>query len=148
MGPLQRIAEAYVPYRVYRAHYEVGRTQHSHFFALDAVSGGLDLFQFPCLPTERDLVTVQTRNCLSPSLQLAQAHALLHEKVLRVIFQRGFFKLRDPKLEIAPNLAEFHVPYWLAFHGRNVLHCRVLDAVRRRIEGAKASALFEEWLAA
>jgi hypothetical protein len=28
------------------------------------------------------------------------------------------------------------------------LRCRVLDAVRRRVEGAKASALFEGWLAA
>jgi len=28
------------------------------------------------------------------------------------------------------------------------LRCRVLNAVRRRMEGAKASALFESWLAA
>jgi hypothetical protein len=41
-----------------------------------------------------------------------------------------------------------HVPYWLGFYGNAALRCRVLNAVRRRMEGAKASALFESWLAA
>jgi hypothetical protein len=41
-----------------------------------------------------------------------------------------------------------HVPYWLGFYGNAAARCRVLNAVRRRIEGAKASALFESWLAA
>jgi hypothetical protein len=41
-----------------------------------------------------------------------------------------------------------YLPYWLAFYGDETPRCRVMDAVRRRIEGAKASAFFEEWLAA
>jgi len=28
------------------------------------------------------------------------------------------------------------------------VRCRVIDALRRRVEGAKASAFFEHWLAA
>jgi hypothetical protein len=41
------------------------------------------------------------------------------------------------------------MPYWLGFYGADgALRCRVLDAVRRRMEGAKARALFEHWLAA
>jgi hypothetical protein len=67
---------------------------------------------------------------------------------LRVVFQQGFFKLREPKLEIVPESPDLHLPYWLGFYGNKVLRCRVMDAVRRRIEGAKASAFFEEWLAA
>jgi hypothetical protein len=68
---------------------------------------------------------------------------------LRVIFQQGFFKLRSGKLEAERLRGELYVPYWLGFYGTpEDLRCRVLDAVRRRIEGAKASALFEHWLAA
>ena len=44
---------------------------------------------------------------------------------------------------------ELYLPYWLAFtEGNGAAKCRVMDAVRRRIEGAKASFFFEEWLAA
>ena len=73
----------------------------------------------------------------------------MRDKVLRVIFQQGFFKLRRIKLETEQLPGEIHLPYWLGFYGTpEDLRCRVLDAVRRRIEGAKVSALFEQWLAA
>ena len=147
-GPLQRIAEAYVPYWLYRVQYNMGRVAHSSLFAMDAVNGSLDLFNFPKVPTASDLVSMHTRNSIAPSLQKADAEAALRPKVLRVIFQQGFFKVRDLKLEIAPEPLELHIPYWLGFYGNAVLRCRVLNAVRRRMEGAKASALFESWLAA
>ena len=147
-GPLRRIAEAYVPYSLYRVNYNMGRTAHSSLFAIDAVNGSLDLFIFPRVPAGDQLVTVQTRNLLKPSLQCQQSETLLREKVLRAIFQQGFFKLRDLNLEIIPESADLHIPYWLAFYGNRVLRCRVMDAVRRRIEGAKASQFFEQWLAA
>jgi hypothetical protein len=121
---------------------------HSSLFAIDAVSGSLDLFVFPRLPGDNQLVTVRTRNRLTPSLERQQSETLLREKVLRAIFQQGFFKLRDLKLEIVQEPMELYVPYWLAFYGNRVLRCRVMDAVRRRIEGAKASHFFEQWLAA
>jgi hypothetical protein len=42
-----------------------------------------------------------------------------------------------------------HLPYWLGFYASGgIVRCRVMDAVRRRVEGAKASAFFEQWLAA
>jgi hypothetical protein len=147
-GPLQRIADVYVPYWLYRVRYNIGRAAHSTLFAMDAVNGSLDLFTFPRVPDQGDLATVQTRNRIAPSLQRSFAEAALRQKVLRVIFQQGFFKIRDLKLEIAPEPLELHVPYWLAFYGNAILRCRVMDAVRRRIEGAKASAFFERWLAA
>jgi hypothetical protein len=147
-GPLRRIADVYVPYWLYRVQYRIGRAAHTSLFAMDAVNGSLDLFTFPRIPAANDLVSIQTRNRIVPSLQQACAEAALRQKVLRVIFQQGFFKLRDLKLEVAPEAIELHVPYWLGFYGNTTLRCRVMDAVRRRIEGAKASALFEGWLAA
>src|SRR5207249_3904687 len=79
-GPLQRLADVYVPYHLYRVRYEM----------------------------------------------------------------RG-----APKLECARLPLELHMPYWLGLYGSDkALRCRVLDAVRRRMEGAKANAFFEHWLAA
>ena len=148
-GPLQRIAEAYVPYRGYRVQYNMAGVEHSRFFALDAVTGSLDLFEFPETPHGEQLLAVQTRNSLPSSLSPAEAEKLLREKSLRVIFLQGFFKLRGGRINVAREGPEFYIPYWLGFHGTaNMVRCRVLDAVRRRIEGAKATALFEQWLAA
>jgi hypothetical protein len=147
-GPLQRIADVYVPYSLYRVQYNMGRAAHSTLFAIDAVNGSLDLFTFPSVPDGKDLVSLYTRNHVPPLLPHSSAESLLRQKVLRVIFQQGFFKVRELNLQITLELMELHVPYWLGFYGNTVVRCRAMDAVRRRIEGGKASALFETWLAA
>ncbi len=148
-GPLQRIAEAYVPFWIYQVRYEIGRARKTRFFALDAVHGSLDLFEFPRVPSDNELVTIETRNQLMPRLQQDAAEEFLRMKVLRVLFQQGIFKLRALKVEIERMPVELHLPYWLAFYGSaETTKCRVMDAVRRRIEGAKARSFFEEWLAA
>jgi hypothetical protein len=148
-GSLQRIADAYIPFRIYRVRFPAAGAQRTHLFALDAVDGSLDLFEFPAPPGDAETVTVSTRNHPPPALSEPRSLVLLRDKVLRVIFQQGFFKLRNVKLEIEQLPGEIHLPYWLGFYGtQEDLRCRVLDAVRRRIEGARASALFEQWLAA
>jgi len=148
-GPLQRIADAYVPCWIYRVRYQPGRAMQTRLFALDAVDGSLDLFEFPRLPGPQEFLYMETRNFLRPSLTEARAEELLREKVLRVIFQQGFFKLRAGGLDVVREPLELHLPYWLGFYGgRRAVRCRVMDAVRRRVEGAKASAFFEQWLAA
>jgi hypothetical protein len=146
---MQRIADVFVPFWIFRARYELGRTIHTRIFALDAVDGSLDLFEFPQVPQSDQLVRLETRNFLRPALSETQAEVHLREKVLRLIFQQGFFKVRDPKIEVVRESLELHVPYWLGFYGhQREVRCRVMDAVRRRMEGAKAAAFFEEWLAA
>jgi hypothetical protein len=148
-GPLQRIATAYVPFWVYQVRYEIGRARKTRLFALDAVRGTLDLFEFPRVPPDNELVTIETRNQLLPRLQPDAAEELLRMKVLRVLFQQGFFKLRALKVDLERIPGELHLPYWLAFYGSDeTAKCRVMDAVRRRIEGSKARSFFEEWLAA
>jgi len=148
-GPLERVADAYVPYHLYTVRYRERAKDCIRRFALDAVEGSLDLFEFPKPPEERDFVIIETRNRLNAGIEGARADDLLKEKVLRVLFQRGFFRMSDPRLEVAREPVEMHVPYWLGFHqARGHVRCRVMDAVRRRIEGGKARALFENWLAA
>ncbi len=145
-GPLRRIAGAYVPYFLYRVKFAGAPAR---LFAIDAVDGSLDLFEFPRIPGEQELLALDGRNRLKATLTEERAAEILRDKVLRVMFQRGFFKIRDAGLEITPLRFELHLPYWLGFHERDgSVRCRVMDAVRRRIEGAKASAFFEQWLAA
>ncbi len=116
---------------------------------MDAVDGSLDLFEFRAVPQDDELVTVQTRNCLAGTLSEKQAKEVLRDKVLRIVFQQGFFKMCNASLEMEALPGEIHLPYWLGFYGAsNALRCRAMDAVRRRIEGAKASTFFEQWLAA
>jgi len=148
-GRLQKIGDAYVPFRLYRVRYLMNKEKVGRIFAMDAVDGSLDLFEFRTPPREDEMVIVQTRNCLSAAIAEEQALEILRDKVLRIVFQQGFFKLRTASLEMEALSGEIHLPYWLAFYGpSNRLRCRVMDAVRRRLEGAKASTFFEQWLAA
>jgi hypothetical protein len=147
-GPLRRIADVYVPFFVYTVRYRMNTGECRRIFALDAVNGSLDLFQFPEPPGASKLASVISRNVLAASLPEVRAEDLLRQKVLRLIFQQGFFKVRDPQLQIQREAALLYIPYWLGFYSNGVARCRVLDAVRRRFEGAKASAFFEQWLAA
>lgn len=147
LGPLQRVAQVFVPFYLYRVDYDLGREHQARLFAIDAVEGSLDLFEFPAPPKPDELVQLETRNALPANLGDDAAQDLLREKVLRVIFQQGFFKLRDANLTTNRTPLELHFAYWLAFYGKNTVRCRVLDATRGKIEGAKASALFESWLA-
>ena len=148
-GTLERIADAYVPYQFYEVSYVMARAPQTRLFAMDAVDGSLDLFEFPHLPLEPQTLVLETRNRLEPSLADANADELLREKVLRVIFQQGFFKVREASLNFSRKADIVHLPYWLGFYSSGeIVRCRVMDAVRRRIEGAKASAFFEQWLTA
>src|SRR5260370_34536138 len=123
--------------------YEVGEGIEDLLLGMDAVDGWLDLFEFPRLPGPRELLSIETRNFLPPSLTEARAEELLREKVLRLIFQQGFFKLHQPGLAILREPVALHLPYWLGLYGaRGAVRWRVIDALRRRVEGAKASAFF------
>ena len=147
-GPLRRLADIYVPFSFYTVRYQMGKGRLRRVFAADAVNGSLDLFEFPRLPEGGQFLDILTRNVIPVSLPESRAGDLLRDKVLRLIFQQGFFRLRDPQLEITREPASTHIPYWVGFYGSTFVKCRALDAVRRRFEGAKASAFFEEWLAA
>jgi hypothetical protein len=145
-GPLRRMAEVYVPYFLFRVQCGNARPR---LLAMDAVEGSLDLFEFPRVPKDGEFQAFRDHNRLKVALGEEQAADLLRDKALRIIFQQGFFRLRDAHLEISRVSCELHLPYWLGFYGReSSVRCRVMDAVRRRIEGAKASAFFEHWLAA
>lgn len=148
-GPLRSVADVYIPFRLYEVDIANAGKRDHRLLALDAVAGTLDLFAFDDLAAAQETVPVETRNCPPPQLEDHRACELLAERVRRMIFQTGFFRVRDLSIEVRPLPVEFHVPYWVGFYGRGErARLTVLDAVRCSREGAKASALVSEWLAA
>jgi hypothetical protein len=146
-GRLRQLASAYLPFRLY--HVEVVNRGASKFafYGADTVSGQLDLYEFGAEPAETDLVTVTTRN--APVARLAEPLALelLENRVRRAVFQTGFFGVRGLAIRARALDVEFHVPYWLGFFGNGErATLQAMDAVRRTFEGAKARAVFSDWL--
>jgi len=147
IGRLRQVAEAHVPFGVYRVSYEDGRRIRTRLLAMEQVAGLMDLYEFDEEPREEGLAAVRTRNILEARLGEREAEERLREKVLRLIFQRGFFRAGLPRMQMERVRRAVYVPYWLGFYGEDGgLRCRAMDAVRRRMEGAKATELFEGWL--
>jgi hypothetical protein len=145
--PLRRVAEAYLPFRLYEVDVVNRGVVSRSLYAADGVSGALDLYHFDHVPDGAALVTLETRNCAAFRLDESQGRAALESKVRRAVYQAGFFRVRDLEIVIHPTAHSFFVPYWLGFYGQGQrAQVRVLDAVRRRFEGAKARCLVEDWL--
>ena len=147
-GRLRQVASAYLPFRLY--HVEVfnrGGTKVA-LYGADAVTGHLDLYEFDAAPAATDLITVTTRNAPVARVDAPLALELLESKVRRAVFQTGFFGVRGLRIRARPLDVEFHVPYWLGFFGNGErATLQAMDAVRRTFEGAKARAIFSDWLA-
>lgn len=149
IGPLRSVAAAYLPFQLFRvAITNQGQTEQ-RLLGVDAVTGTLDLFHFEHVPEDGEMIWVETRNCPGTRLDGERLGELLHAKVRRMLYSRGFFRMKE--LKIVPEVVslELHVPYWLGFRGSGgEARISVIDAVRRRPEGAKVRTLFESWLMA
>jgi hypothetical protein len=146
-GPLRSIAEAYVPFRLFRAAVQNGSERQEKFLAIDAVDGSLDLYGFDAAPVAGELMRVETRNAVPGDLPVERCAELIEDRLRRMIYRRGFFRARGLQNRIHYSGTDFYVPYWLGFRGRGErAHLAVMDAVRRRFEGGKARELFRQWL--
>lgn len=146
-GPLRSVADAYVPFLLHRVTIVNASRREERFLALDAVRGVLDLYAFSAVPERSDLTELETRNKLEPGLETHQANLILCEKARRMVYGSGFFKIRNLRIEAELLPFSLHVPYWIGFSGRGEhADLGVLDAVRGRLEGAKARGLFRDWL--
>jgi hypothetical protein len=146
-GPLRSVAEFYVPFQLFQVEIVNGGKREQRILGLDAVNGALDLFHFEQLPGSGEVIFLESRNCAQAILDQAVAQDLTIAKVRRVLFTAGFFRIRDLRISAQPVPGELYVPYWVGFRGRGMrARFAVLDAVRRRVEGAKVRRLLEQWL--
>jgi hypothetical protein len=148
LGPLRSVAELYVPFRMFTAEISSSRSTEQRIIAVDLARGSLDLYAFEALPTDSELISVESRNVL-PSWQSREASAATAQhKVQRVLFQTGFFKLRDLRIQMRQE-SDIYIPYWVGFFGsERRLNLAVMDATRRTIEGGRLRQLVKEWLEA
>ena len=143
-GPLRSVAELYIPFRLFRIEITNRGIAQTEFFGLESVRGSMDLFRFDELP---DTIVLETRNAVEPGIDEAEAADLVVSKVRRLLYSRGFFRMRDLRLESTALPGDVYVPYWIGFRGRGRnANFSVLDAVRRRPEGGKVRQIVLNWL--
>jgi len=145
---LRSIACVFVPYYLFHVQIEdVGRRQ-TGLFAVDAMGGTLDPYRFERNPPDPSVQLIESHNRLTPRVEPEAAWPILVDKLRRAVFQTGFFRLRSPRFSRENEPLTLHLPYWVGFYADGpFVRLGVLDAVRKRFEGAKARALFETWLA-
>jgi hypothetical protein len=145
-GPLRSVADFYIPFRLFQIEILNGGKRDQRIFGLDAVNGSLDLYHFEQLPGERELTYLETRNC-SEVLLGEEGNQIVIAKVQRLLFSTGFFRMRNLQITAEPIAGEIYVPYWVGFRGRGLrARLAVIDAVRRKPEGARVRQLLRTWL--
>ena len=146
-GPLRSVADFYIPFRIFEVEILNAGKKDRRILGLDAVSGALDPYYFDHLPSGAEVREIETRNCLTSYLDSAQAAKIATTKVQRLLFSRGFFRIRNLTISVHPAAGEIHVPYWVGFRGRgSSATLTVIDAVRRQLEGARVRRMLEDWL--
>jgi hypothetical protein len=148
LGPRRSLAQIYIPFDSFRIEINRGSAVENGFLMVDAVAGILDPYYLEQLPSAADCIAVRTRNLLPRILspELSQQNA--EQRIRRLIFQQGFFRLRtlEIKAELQPTL--IYVPYWVGFFGPDLqVRMVVIDAVRGQVEGAKVRVLLQQWFA-
>ncbi|MEP7340480.1 MAG: hypothetical protein ABI977_22300 [Acidobacteriota bacterium] len=119
--------------------------QQDQYLAIDAMTGELDLRQLDQPPGEEEYDEVESDQFGATRLDEAEALAILQERVRRMVYQQGFFRLAD--LSITGKLVDrFYILYHVAFYVRkNRARLEVIDSLRGQFEGAKLRDLIENW---
>jgi hypothetical protein len=148
LGRLRALAQIYIPFDSFRIEINRGEGAETALMAVDAVTGALDPYSFDHLPSQADCIEVRTRNILPRTLSPQLSRSNAEQRVRRLLFQRGFFRIRvlEIKAELQP--LAICVPYWVGFYGvDSELRLAVIDAVRGEMEGGKLRMLLRQWFA-
>jgi hypothetical protein len=146
-GSLRGIAEIYIPYRLYKVMLNDRRLQNIRYYAVDAAAGTLDPYEFATAPEENAWEEVETRNFHPVSLSESETKKVASEKIRRLLYSRGFFRLASPGITAQLIKPEFYIPYWAGFYGHEQnVSITVLNAVRQTVEGSKMRRVVRAWL--
>ncbi|HEY6969199.1 MAG TPA: hypothetical protein VJA94_08345 [Candidatus Angelobacter sp.] len=146
-GRFHGIADIYIPYRLYKVTLDDRRIRSVRFYAIDAAVGTLDPYEFARPPQPDSWLRVETGNFHPIRLNEDQTKKFVVEKVRRVLYSRGFFRLANPAISADLIEPEFYLPYWAGFYGdERDVRIIVLNAIRQRVEGSKVRRLVKNWL--
>ena len=141
------MADFYIPFQLFQVEIVNGGKRDLRIFGLDAVNGSLDLYPSTNSRASGKSIYLETPNHTEPLLDEAEARKIVVTKVQRLLFSTGFFRVRNLQISAEPVAGEIYIPYWVGFRGRGVrARFVVMDAVRRKMEGAKVRHLLQAWL--
>ncbi len=144
-GSLKLMLDFYLPYHLFRVETESGRKTSELWLAIDAVTGRLDPYRFDDLPVDSQLMQIETARFAPAQLSEQEAINQLEEKMMRMSFMRGFFKLSRWRMN-GRMVESFHLPYWMGVYERQGrARLEVIDALRGRFEGTKLREMIAEW---
>jgi hypothetical protein len=144
-GRLRIAADFYIPYRLFQITWDHGRRATNTILAADAVTGKFDLIKFNQLPEEGDRMSVDTVLFAEERVNEEDAFKLVRERMMRLLFMKGFFKLPRVNLEIHL-AASLHLPYWVGVYDRQGrAHLEIINALQGGFEGAKLREIVAEW---
>ena len=144
-GRLRMAADFYVPYRFFHMTWDNGRRKVDTILAADAVTGKFDLIEFNQLPGDMERMSVDAQMIVEERVGEEKAYELVRERMMRLVFMKGFFKLSGVNVEI--NLvASLHLPYWVGVYERQGrARLEIINALQGSFEGAKLREIVEEW---
>lgn len=146
-GPLRSLADVYVSFRLYNVEVKNGKHNSRHLVAVDCVNGTLDPLRFDRIPSDSEIVRIETRNALVPKLEETVTREIASQHIRREAYRTGFLSATPIQLRAEQPALEFYLPFWIGFFGHGeVARLRVLDALNHRFHGAKARAFFEAWI--
>jgi hypothetical protein len=135
----------FLPHYLFKVVVRNGGLRQEQYLAIDAMTGELDLRKFDQPPNHEQYDEDESNQAGAFDLNEAEAFAILKERVRRMVYQQGFFRIAE--LEISGKLVDrFYVCYQVAFYVRNNrAKLEVLDTVRGQLEGAKLRDVVEGW---
>jgi hypothetical protein len=144
-GRLRIVIDFHLPYYLFLVRMVNSRKSVDSLYGIDAITGRLDPYQFENPVKAEDCREIETSYSLPPRIDSQAAFDRLAERMMRLVFMRGAFKLRGWK--VSGDLVEsFYLPYWVGvYERRERAHLEVIDALRGRFEGAKVREMVVSW---
>ena len=144
-GRLRITADFYIPYRFFQISCDQRGRATDTILAADAVTGKFDLIEFNQLPGDMERMSVDAQMIVEERVGEEKAYELVRERMMRLVFMKGFFKLSGVNVEI--NLvASLHLPYWVGVYERQGrARLEIINALQGSFEGAKLREIVEEW---
>ena len=144
-GKLRGVLDFYIPYAFFKVS---SANRASRLLAIDGVTGQLDLYEFDWAPTAEARQHLESCRLVEARLNVTAVRERLEERLMRMVFLQGFFRLNRLELE-AEFVEEVGLPYWVGVYERGgEVGIEVIDALRGRLEGAKVREMVTEWFLA
>jgi len=137
----------FIPYQPFQVRIVNRGCELVHHLALDSVTGELDLHCVELTWNEDDILPPESDHVLMSRLSLDCMQEVLLDQVRRRVYLSGFFGLQNLSIDAQTTGPEIYLPYWVGFYRKkDRVGIDVIDAYRKKPEGAKIRNLIFEWL--